>query len=208
MPAQPKVLYLSYASDDVYALVREAAGAKFDVVTLESDDDSGRCDEDRRLRGGDLRRDAIAQASSRRREGAADRASSGRRLAGHHRLAGDQAARPAARAHTGRHDHRRCGAHDPADAVGGEAALLCRRRIAQRQMACERVARGVPGALRQDHRLYRLRPHRAGGRRATEELRLRRHLHRSRHRASRRPSPQRSACAADRSRRCLQPPMC
>jgi len=41
-PPLPKVLYLSYASEDVYALIREAAGAKFDVVTLSSDDDTER----------------------------------------------------------------------------------------------------------------------------------------------------------------------
>jgi phosphoglycerate dehydrogenase-like enzyme len=38
----PKVLYLSFASDDVYALVREAAGRDFDVITLTSDDDAER----------------------------------------------------------------------------------------------------------------------------------------------------------------------
>ncbi len=40
--SKPKVLYLSFASDDVYALIREAAGGDFDVVTLTSDDDAER----------------------------------------------------------------------------------------------------------------------------------------------------------------------
>ena len=44
MPARPRVLYLSYASDDVYALIREAAGPDFDLVTLASDDDAARCE--------------------------------------------------------------------------------------------------------------------------------------------------------------------
>src|SRR3990170_8272898 len=43
-PPFPKVLYLSYASEDLYALIREAAGAKFDVITLDSDDDARRCE--------------------------------------------------------------------------------------------------------------------------------------------------------------------
>ena len=41
-PSRPRVLYLSFASDDVYALVREAAGTQFEVVTLKSDDDAER----------------------------------------------------------------------------------------------------------------------------------------------------------------------
>jgi phosphoglycerate dehydrogenase-like enzyme len=41
--ARPKVLYLSHAGPDVYALVREVAGADFDVITLERDDDAERC---------------------------------------------------------------------------------------------------------------------------------------------------------------------
>lgn len=41
--ARPKVLYLSHAGEDVYALIREVAGSDFDVVTLERDDDSERC---------------------------------------------------------------------------------------------------------------------------------------------------------------------
>jgi phosphoglycerate dehydrogenase-like enzyme len=40
---RPRVLYLSHAGEDVYALVREAAGADFDVKTLERDDDAERC---------------------------------------------------------------------------------------------------------------------------------------------------------------------
>ena len=43
MPSPPRVLYLSHASDDVYALVREAAGSQFEVVTLEHDDEKERC---------------------------------------------------------------------------------------------------------------------------------------------------------------------
>lgn len=39
---QRKVFYLSYAGEDVYALIREAAGDRFDVVTLDSDDDQER----------------------------------------------------------------------------------------------------------------------------------------------------------------------
>lgn len=41
--ARRKVFYLSYASDDVYALIREVAGERFDVVTLDSDSDDERC---------------------------------------------------------------------------------------------------------------------------------------------------------------------
>ena len=40
---RPRVLYLSHAGEDVYALVREAAGDRFEVVTLERDDDVERC---------------------------------------------------------------------------------------------------------------------------------------------------------------------
>ncbi len=38
-----KVLYLSYAGDDVHRLIRQAAGDDFDVVFLEADDDAERC---------------------------------------------------------------------------------------------------------------------------------------------------------------------
>ena len=38
-----KVLYLSHATDDLYQLIREAAGAAFEVVTLNRDDDDERC---------------------------------------------------------------------------------------------------------------------------------------------------------------------
>jgi len=38
-----RVLYLSHAGPDVYALIRAAAGGAFDVVTLERDDDEERC---------------------------------------------------------------------------------------------------------------------------------------------------------------------
>ena len=38
-----RVLYLSFASSDVYALIRDAAGPSFDVVTLETDNDDERC---------------------------------------------------------------------------------------------------------------------------------------------------------------------
>ena len=40
---RPKVLYLSHAGGNVYALIREAAGDRFEVVTLERDDDEERC---------------------------------------------------------------------------------------------------------------------------------------------------------------------
>jgi len=44
MPSsRPRVLYLSCAGEDVYALIREAAGSDFDVVTLTRDDDAERC---------------------------------------------------------------------------------------------------------------------------------------------------------------------
>ena len=39
----PRVLYLSHAPEDVYALIREVAGPSFDVRTLNSDDDAQRC---------------------------------------------------------------------------------------------------------------------------------------------------------------------
>lgn len=39
----PRVLYLSHAGEDVYALVRDAAGDRFEVVTLDHDDDAERC---------------------------------------------------------------------------------------------------------------------------------------------------------------------
>ena len=38
-----KVLYLSYAGDDVHRLVRQAAGEDFEVLFLSADDDSERC---------------------------------------------------------------------------------------------------------------------------------------------------------------------
>lgn len=41
--ARPKVLYLSHAAEDVYALIREIAGADFDILTLDRDDDGERC---------------------------------------------------------------------------------------------------------------------------------------------------------------------
>ncbi|HJS33500.1 MAG TPA: 3-phosphoglycerate dehydrogenase, partial [Alphaproteobacteria bacterium] len=40
---RPRVLYLSHAGEDVYALVRDAAGDRFEVVTLDHDDDAERC---------------------------------------------------------------------------------------------------------------------------------------------------------------------
>ena len=40
---RPRVLYLSHAGEDVYALVRDAAGDRFEVVTLDRDDDTERC---------------------------------------------------------------------------------------------------------------------------------------------------------------------
>ena len=39
----PRVLYLSHAGADVYALIRAAAGLRFEVVTLTQDDDDERC---------------------------------------------------------------------------------------------------------------------------------------------------------------------
>ena len=91
--ARPKVLYLSHAGEDVYALIREVAGGDFDVVTLERDDDGERCSKIATCQA------VICAASGLRKvhldagEGTAGRASPGRRLAGHDRLAGDQAAR-------------------------------------------------------------------------------------------------------------------
>ncbi len=38
-----KVLYLSHAGEDVYDLIRQAAGADFEIVTLSRDDDDERC---------------------------------------------------------------------------------------------------------------------------------------------------------------------
>lgn len=38
-----KILYLSHAGEDVYTLIREAAGPRFDVVTLDANDDGERC---------------------------------------------------------------------------------------------------------------------------------------------------------------------
>ncbi len=38
-----KVLYLSYAGDDVHRLIRQAAGDDFELVFLEADDDAERC---------------------------------------------------------------------------------------------------------------------------------------------------------------------
>ncbi len=38
-----RVLYLSHASDDVYGIIRAAAGADFDVRFLDADDDGERC---------------------------------------------------------------------------------------------------------------------------------------------------------------------
>ncbi len=40
--ARRKVFYLSYAGDDVYALIREVAGERFEIVTLETDSDDER----------------------------------------------------------------------------------------------------------------------------------------------------------------------
>ncbi len=40
---RPRVLYLSHAPEDVYALIREVAGDAFDVITLGTDDDAERC---------------------------------------------------------------------------------------------------------------------------------------------------------------------
>ncbi len=38
-----RVLYLSHAEEDLYALIREAAGEDFEVLFLEADDDAERC---------------------------------------------------------------------------------------------------------------------------------------------------------------------
>ena len=43
MRHKTKVLYLSHAADDVYDLVRQAAGEDFELVFLEADDDAERC---------------------------------------------------------------------------------------------------------------------------------------------------------------------
>ena len=43
MRRRTKVLYLSHAADDVYDLVRQAAGEDFELVFLEADDDAERC---------------------------------------------------------------------------------------------------------------------------------------------------------------------
>ena len=43
MGRKAKVLYLSYAADDVYDLVRQAAGEDFELVFLKADDDAERC---------------------------------------------------------------------------------------------------------------------------------------------------------------------
>jgi phosphoglycerate dehydrogenase-like enzyme len=40
---RPRLLYLSYAGEDVYALIRKVAAERFEVVTLESDSDENRC---------------------------------------------------------------------------------------------------------------------------------------------------------------------
>ena len=42
-PARPKVLYLSHATADLYALIKDVAGDRFEVITLERDDDDERC---------------------------------------------------------------------------------------------------------------------------------------------------------------------
>lgn len=42
-PKRPRVLYLSHAGDDVYALIRGVAGSEFEVRTIERDDDAERC---------------------------------------------------------------------------------------------------------------------------------------------------------------------
>ena len=39
---RPRVLYLSHATDDVYALIHEAGDADFEIVTLDHDDDAER----------------------------------------------------------------------------------------------------------------------------------------------------------------------
>lgn len=44
MPTErPRILYLSHAADDVYDIIRAAAGDAFDVVTLTRDDEEERC---------------------------------------------------------------------------------------------------------------------------------------------------------------------
>jgi phosphoglycerate dehydrogenase-like enzyme len=40
---RPRVLYLSHAGSDVYDIIRSCAGDRFEVVTLERDDDEERC---------------------------------------------------------------------------------------------------------------------------------------------------------------------
>ncbi|MGH6816570.1 MAG: NAD(P)-dependent oxidoreductase, partial [Hyphomicrobiaceae bacterium] len=40
---KPRVLYLSHAGADVYAIIRNAAGPSFEVVTLDANDDDERC---------------------------------------------------------------------------------------------------------------------------------------------------------------------
>ncbi len=42
-PDRIRVLYLSHAGDDVYGIIRDAAGSRFDLVFLEADDDDERC---------------------------------------------------------------------------------------------------------------------------------------------------------------------
>jgi phosphoglycerate dehydrogenase-like enzyme len=42
-PERPRVLYLSHAGEDVYALIREVAGPGFEVRTLDRDDNAERC---------------------------------------------------------------------------------------------------------------------------------------------------------------------
>lgn len=41
-PNRPRVFYHSHANEDLYALIRDAAGSDFEVVTLERDDDAER----------------------------------------------------------------------------------------------------------------------------------------------------------------------
>src|SRR6266540_6327714 len=40
---RPRVLYLSHAGADVYDLIRDVAAGRFDLVTLDRDDDAERC---------------------------------------------------------------------------------------------------------------------------------------------------------------------
>ena len=154
-------LLQQHATEAVYGIIRARAAGGLRAGHARADDDAERI---AKIRDGEVAIVAstpLRRAAHRRGDAAAPRAPPGRRLPRHHRLGGAGRAPHPARAHAGRHDHRRRRARGDADPCRLQAAALRRRRAAPGPLAHQRPAAGRASS-RPDRRLPRHGPYRPG----------------------------------------------